>query len=756
MLRLCTLFVPLLLPFVAGAVGSVPAGEEVAEGQTAEPVFTQDLGGLSEFRIILAAKSRLHLQFPDTLIGRPMSLFVSVLEAPPPNLKKPSKFGYAGDRFGPVILRLIPDGDEIRLEHALGAAAPGSDSIPIAACYNERQTWGVVAWFPRVPAPKGSVAFDATDWLHDDSAFGLSPFFFTLNIGARNDAESHISEIITLPGQLIVRSDNVYGPSMMPGVRPSAGRWRLGASICLLRTDPSISRQKDSRVGFFSLPAAAPAGKTLTAMSYIKRWRLRVAPKDSARYAAGEKVEPVEKIRFCIAPDFDRRFLPCVRKAVANWLPAFEEAGFRNAVEVVELPQAPENSLDNARINWIQNKPTPIENAYGHGYFDLRTGEIISAHIGIYDSVSMLTRRWYIAQTGDTARQLPEGVEESLFEMVLTHEIGHVLGLEHNYYGSALYGTAQLRDRALMRQTGHGSSIMDYMRLNYAVQPEDGFEPLERIPGVGIYDRAAIAWGYRVFPSSARDTLATLAATYARRAETRYGIQSNKDIQAQAEDLGRNPLETAELGMLHLQRVSEALRHPTDDTADAVQIRKALDAQYGEYVGQAISYLGGYIHTYAEPVGHIQPLDITEQRKALDFLRRYVVEPPEWLEEPVYAPCRQDMAGRLVRQLEYVAACAVQHGGDYTPEMYLDDVERLLLGDDLCEEPAPEREILNDRYVEALKTLYDDPNTALRIRLLVRNRLKDCCRRTQSAATPFRTAWRKRIEGMLDHKNTES
>jgi len=83
---------------------------------------------------------------------------------------------------------------------------------------------------------------------------------------------------------------------------------------------------------------------------------------------------------------------------------------------------------------------------------------------------------------------------------VITHEIGHSLGLEHNYSGSSHASIDNLRDNEYLSRHGIGSSIMDYVRFNYALRPGDKVKLANRRIQIGAYDRWAIEWGYRIFP----------------------------------------------------------------------------------------------------------------------------------------------------------------------------------------------------------------------------------------------------------------
>ncbi len=83
--------------------------------------------------------------------------------------------------------------------------------------------------------------------------------------------------------------------------------------------------------------------------------------------------------------------------------------------------------------------------------------------------------------------------------MVITHEVGHSLGLEHNHSGSSHASIDNLRDNDYPDKHGMGSSIMDYVRFNYALRPGDHVALCNRRIQLGEYDRWAIEWGYREF-----------------------------------------------------------------------------------------------------------------------------------------------------------------------------------------------------------------------------------------------------------------
>jgi hypothetical protein len=83
---------------------------------------------------------------------------------------------------------------------------------------------------------------------------------------------------------------------------------------------------------------------------------------------------------------------------------------------------------------------------------------------------------------------------------VVTHEVGHTLGFQHNMKASSTYPLEKVRDKEWVRTMGHVPTLMDYSRFNYVAQPEDGIPPKDLVPRVGPYDKWATMWGYKADP----------------------------------------------------------------------------------------------------------------------------------------------------------------------------------------------------------------------------------------------------------------
>ncbi len=141
----------------------------------------------------------------------------------------------------------------------------------------------------------------------------------------------------------------------------------------------------------------------------------------------------------------------------------------------------------------------------GPHIIDPRSGEILEADVEIYHNVQQLARDWYWTQSGPLDPRskilpIPDEVMGDILLYIVTHEVGHSLGLPHNFKASATYPIDKIRDKDWVKKNSHVPTLMDYARFNYVAQPEDGIDPVDLIPKIGPYDIFCIKWGYTSDP----------------------------------------------------------------------------------------------------------------------------------------------------------------------------------------------------------------------------------------------------------------
>jgi hypothetical protein len=513
----------------------------------------------------------------------------------------------------------------------------------------------------------------------------------------------------------------------------------MNHSMLLLPKVAMQPRLWDERVGYFSTQQVDYGREEQRTVSrrFIDRWRLE--PKDTAAFLRGELVEPVTPIVYYIDPATPMKWRPFLKRGVEDWQVAFEAAGFRNAILARDPPTAeedPEFSPEDARYSVIRYLASDIANASGPHVADPRSGEILESDIQWYHNVMNLLRNWYLVQTAAINPQargvdFEDEVMGELIRFVSSHEVGHTLGLPHNMKASSSYPVDSLRSPTFTAAFATAPSIMDYARFNYVAQPGDGDVAMN--PGIGPYDKYAIAWGYRPIvdadsPDAEKATLDAWIVEHADDPMYRFGDPSGTDPGSQTEDLGDDGVRASEYGIANLKRIMPRLLEwsykPGTDYAQLQELYGQVGGQWNRYMGHVATIIGGIDWT-RKNVDQAGPaytaIPRARQKEAVRFLSEQALQTPEWMFDPAILErtgiqsstetIKGYMVGVLNRMLDpsrmarLSELSAVADGG-YPLDEYLADVRGAVWTElDTGEAPDFYRRALHRAWVERMEYL---------------------------------------------------
>jgi hypothetical protein len=611
-------------------------------------VITKEAKSDTGIFIVHRVKQKFYYEIPKKTLGKEFLLVTT-------QAKTQTGLGYGGDYINTQVVRWDREGDRILLRSVLFNAVAG-DTLPIHYAVQK-------ATFPPILASLDILTYnkDSSAVVLDVSDFYTSDMTETgfdrvareqLKIRRLDPKRSFIQKIKSFPGNTETDVVLTYDAGQVPQDNAlSTISLVVHHSMVLLPEKPMMPRLADDRVGFFEVNQYDYGYNSQRAerRRYISRWRLE--PGDEAAFRRGEMVEPVKPIVFYIDRGVPDKWRPWLKAGVEAWQPAFEKAGFKNAIIAKDPPSEKEDSnwsSEDARYSVVRWLPSEIENAYGPSITDPRTGEILDADIGFFHNVMNLLRDWYFIQVGDVDPRvqklpMPDSLMGELLKYVTTHEVGHSIGFQHNMKASSAYPVDSLRSKSFTEKFGDEPSIMDYGRFNYIAQPGDD---VRLIPRVGPYDEFAVEWGYKPFPGARtsddeKPGLNEIADRQEKLPYLRFGSADGVDPTAQTEDLGDDAVAATRYGLMNINRIVKLLPSATTkeggDYANLREMYEQLVGQRNRELGHVANVIGGVVRTsrVAGQVGSVHsPLPDKKQREAMAFLLKEGFRAPTELLTP--------------------------------------------------------------------------------------------------------------------------
>lgn len=696
----------------APAVRANPSPSQAPESSDGEQTSYSSItdGAVTETGIFTVHQrdGKLFYEIPQAQLEKPFLWVTQIAKAQ-------EGTGYGGTSVGELVVKWERNGDNILLrQETYGLMAP--DSISAAYGVGAATFPLVVASFPiETTSPSGAPVIDVTE-LFTEEVREISPRGRLGNVRSLDADRSFLERVAVFPENIEVEATLTFEMNQSA----DTPRWErppptisalVHHSMVKLPDDPMMPRLADDRVGFFTVNQRdyslwnSVENNTRFAVTYITKWRLE--KKDPSAAVS----EPVKPIVYYLGREIPDQYREDIKRGIESWQPAFEAAGFRNAIIAKDAPSVEEDpdwSAEDARISSIRWYPTEDTNAMGPHVHDPRTGEILESDIIMHGGLLDRYRAMYVVQVGAdqgvVGGELPDSIKSEVIRSVIAHEVGHALGLQHNMSASSAYPVDSLRSGTFTRKNSVSPSIMDYTRFNYVAQPGDG---ALRVRILGPYDYFAIKWGYTPIPGAetAQEELPTLNDWAAETATNSWIAFSSDQDNAKrlTEDLGDDAVKATTYGLQNISRSFDALKEamavPGDNFANLEYMYLQLLLQRDRMFNHVANVIGGSYWeslTYGQQGTVYRPIPQAKQERALEFLDEAALSEPVEMSDAAtlrmfdpFGGAQEIMErqGRLVgnlldperlAQMSALAATAQPGESVYSHVEYLSDLRGLL------------------------------------------------------------------------------
>ncbi len=480
-------------------------------------------------------------------------------------------------------------------------------------------------------------------------------------------------------------------PAIVPGTGSLPSTTPEGRSVLTefrynflkLPEEPMKPRLADDRIGHFVTTRKDYTGDEGDGLvRYVNRWRLE--KKDPG----AEISDPVKPITYWIANDVPEEYRESVKEGILEWNKAFERIGFNNAIEVKQQPaDATFDTLDAAHASVRWYTAADVGSAVGPSHVDPRSGEILDADIRMADVFGRSAKRVLVDNPGATVvhenahdhaehshsheghtcefaahaafehefaanlleargdQETSEKLAKAYVKDVVMHEVGHTLGLRHNFRGSTVYSPEQLQDAEFTKANGLGSSVMDYQPFNLAAPGEKQGELVQST--LGAYDYLAIQYAYA--PLSGDEEAKSLNEIAKKTTtEPLYAYESDEAADASDPgvnrfDLGNDPLQFAEKQMqLGRELWDRAQTRELPEDASYQELTRAFSSglnNFSKSARLAARYIGGVtVRRDRAGTGNPvhEPVPAEKQREALNLLMTSMFQPDSFRFKPEF------------------------------------------------------------------------------------------------------------------------
>ncbi|MDZ7813898.1 MAG: zinc-dependent metalloprotease [Ideonella sp.] len=673
-------------PPTAAASGAAPAAKPPADPTAPKPFAdvikdaTQQDGYLPVWR----KDDKVWLEIPEAVMGQDLMFTANVSQSV-------GERGLYASQMGPDwVVQFRQVGRSLQLVARNMAYRAGEDAATKASV-QQAFSDSLLASAPVASAPhpeRKSVLVDASFLLSDIMGYSTRiEYAFRLPYGF-DRSNSNIektradADLTTLNVRMHFATPKLPAPPLMPSpvpmppppkATPDARSFFVGVvySFMPLPKVAMAPRLADPRLGHFTeaFTDFSSDMKPNQRVHYITRWRLE--KKDPA----AEMSEPVKPITFWLDRNIPARYRASVEAGVLEWNKAFEKIGFKNAlVAKQQADDADFDTLDarHASIRWFVGADVGF--AIGPSKADPRSGEILDADIGMSDVFGRGSRRLVVedlaasseqrlanlmsnhraGQTcnyaheaagelqmaldllearGEVAPDSPEAeaIVQQVIKDTIMHEVGHTLGLKHNFKASTTITREQLRSKSFTEARGISGSVMDYNAYNLSLRGEAP-STLNNTT-LGAYDYWAVEYAYR--PLDAKNEAAELARIAARSTEPALAFADDADADGPAGvdptvnrfDLGDDPLAWYHRRLSLSRELWQRVQARTPKVGDdPLRTRRVLASGFRQLMVMpdlVSKYVGG-LYIVRELPGPSQtiykPVEAARQREALKFI----------------------------------------------------------------------------------------------------------------------------------------